>query len=221
MDFTLTEQEARVLGCLIEKDITTPEYYPLTLNSLVNACNQKSNRDPVVYYDDAAAAKAILGLRDKKLAVVVNEAGSRVPKYKHACGNAFALDQKELALMCELMLRGAQTAGELRGRASRLSPFSSIEEAEQTLQALMSKEGGPLVTQLARQPGRKEPRYAHLLCGEPQQEKLEWAAPVEKAVAAAQQERDTLSRHEAQIQALQEEIAFLKGQFAEFKKQFE
>ncbi|MBC7927750.1 MAG: YceH family protein [Bryobacteraceae bacterium] len=168
MDFLLDPVEVRVLGCLIEKDITTPEYYPLTLNALVNACNQKSNRDPVVAWEEHLVAEAVDTLRDRKLAGVLTGGGNRVPKYSHRIQEALNLGRREIALLCELLLRGPQTTNELRERGGRMYKFSDAEEVESCLARMQDHAGGPLLTQIPRQPGQKEGRFAHLLAGEPQ-----------------------------------------------------
>src|SRR5712671_5232057 len=166
MDTVLTDIEVRVLGALVEKQVTTPEYYPLTINSLMLACNQKNNRNPITAYSEEQVAQAVENLREKNLAYVFYGSTSRVPKYKHVVPEVLHLSQPQLALMCILMLRGSQTIGELRERASRLHEFSSLEEVEETLNSLISREPENLVVRLSRQPGQKEVRFAHLLAGE-------------------------------------------------------
>src|SRR3954447_12135537 len=168
MDLALDRVEVRILGCLIEKDITTPEYYPMTMNALVNACNQKSNRDPVVSWDEDAVSDSIDTLREKKLVGVLTGGGNRVPKYSHRIQEALNLGRREVALLCELMLRGPQTVAELRAGASRMYRFSDAEEVEICLARLHEDPRGPLVAQLPRQPGHKEQRVAHVLGGEPE-----------------------------------------------------
>src|SRR5919109_193952 len=162
----LTDIETRVLGSLIEKQVTTPEYYPLTLNALTLACNQKNNRNPVTSYSENQISEALESLREKNLAYVFYGSTSRVPKYKHVMPEVMHLSSPEMALMCVLMLRGPQTLGELRGNASRLHDFAGLEEVEQTLNGLIAREPDPLVARLPRQPGQKEGRFAHLLSGE-------------------------------------------------------
>ena len=152
----LNDIEARVLGSLVEKQVTTPEYYPLTLNSLTLACNQKNNRTPVTSYDETTVAQALETLREKNLAYVFYGSTSRVPKYKHVLPEVMHLSAPELALICVLLLRGPQTTGELATRAFRLHEFSGLEEVESTLNSLISREPDPLVTRLPRQPGQKE-----------------------------------------------------------------
>jgi uncharacterized protein YceH (UPF0502 family) len=212
VEFTLDSVEARVLGALIEKDLTTPEYYPLSLNALTNACNQKTNRDPVTNYDDDAVAEAIGRLRDKRLAAAVTGAGSRVEKYAHRMAEVFNFPARELAILCVLLLRGPQTPGELRERAGRIRPFDDLEAAEAAVNRLVEREPEPLVKRLPRAPGAKEIRYAHLFCGD--------VAAAEAAPAPAPPP-DRVSRLEAEVAALRGELAELKSQFTEFRRQFE
>ncbi len=209
----LTDIETRVLGSLIEKQVTTPEYYPLTLNALTLACNQKNNRYPITSYSENQVAAALESLREKNLAYVFYGSTSRVPKYKHVMPEVMHLNHAEVALMCVLLLRGAQTLGELRGNASRLHDFASLEEVEQTLDALISRDTEPLVARLPRQPGQKEGRFAHLLSGEIDIEAA--SAPVASAGAPRR-----LSL-EQKVDALAAEVEQLKEQFEQFKKQFE
>src|SRR5579871_5208365 len=160
MDLLLQPVEVRVLGSLLEKEVTTPEYYPLSLNALVNACNQKSNRDPLVEFDSDAVQQALQSLRDRGLAVVITGAGSRVPKYGHRFAEKLNLGRRELAILCELMLRGPQTLGEIRTHCERMHPFDDLAEVEAVIDRLPE-----LVVKLARRSGEKEVRYAHLLSG--------------------------------------------------------
>ena len=211
----LTAIETRVLGSLIEKQVTTPEYYPLTLNALTLACNQKNNRHPVTAYTENQVSDALESLREKNLTYVFYGSTSRVPKYKHVMPEVMHLKAAEMALMCALMLRGAQTLGELRGNASRLYEFSSLEEVEQTLNGLISRDDEALVARLPRQPGQKEGRFAHLLSGEIDVE----------ALAASETERSPAPRRssalEEKVDALAAEVEKLKEQFEQFRKQFE
>jgi len=200
VDYTLSDAEVRVLGALIEKEITTPDYYPLSLNALVAACNQSSNRDPVVHFDDTAVAQAADGLREKKLVHLVDRVESRVTKYRHVLYEAMNLGRPETAAMCVLMLRGPQTAGEIRTRSNRLYDFSSLEQVETTLHSLMASDP-PRVARLPRQAGQKEVRYAHLLSGEVRHTEPEV-------------ELDRLGK-------LEKEVENLKRQFEEFRKQLE
>lgn len=221
----LTAAEVRVLGALVEKQITTPEYYPLSLNALTNACNQLTNRDPVVSYNDQTVLRAVDGLREKHLAVHFSGAESRVAKYKHTMTEALRVSPAEAAVLCVLMLRGAQTVGELRTRCERLQPFENLAQVEEVLTALSSRPEPPLVTKLPRQPGTKEPRYVHLLSGPPDLAATApepAAAPVAVAAnAPAEPGADRLTKLEAECAELRRELAELKQQFAEFRRQFE
>ncbi|HVX67384.1 MAG TPA: YceH family protein [Bryobacteraceae bacterium] len=214
MEFVLVPEEVRVLGALIEKEVTTPEYYPLTLNALVNACNQKSNRDPVVAYDEELVDGAIDSLRQKGLAAVVSGAGMRVMKYRERFAEKLNLGRREMALLCVLMLRGPQTVGELHSRTERLHDFADLAEVESVLEQLLVREPDALVVRLPRQPGTKEPRYAHLLSGAP-----EIATPAPVVQPVAREER--LAALEMEVRALRDEIRSLKDQFAGFRSQFE
>ncbi len=170
MNIELSPLEARVIGCLIEKQITTPDQYPLSLNALVNACNQKSNRDPVLDLDEGSVQRTVDALAKRHFVVERSGFGSRVPKYQHRFCNteygSLKFDEQELAVTCELLLRGPQTPGELRGRASRMAKFGDVSEIEATLSRLAEREGGPFVTRLAREPGRRDSRFAHLFSGQ-------------------------------------------------------
>ncbi len=211
-----------MLGALVEKQVTTPEYYPLTLNALLHACNQISNRDPVVSFDERTVARALESLREKNLAYVFYGSDSRVPKYKHVCVENLHLSPPELALMCVLMLRGPQTVGELRGRTGRLHNFADLAEVEATLEGLAVREEQPLVLKLARQPGRKDSRYAHVLSGEPPIEVPPRAEPrPEAATREVRAENERVARLESEVEALRTEVAALRQQFDDFKKQFE
>ncbi len=212
MEFTLDSVDARVLGALIEKDLTTPEYYPLSLNALTNACNQKTNRDPVTSFDEAAVAAAIGRLRDKRLAASVSGAGSRVEKYAHRMAEAFNFPARELAILCVLLLRGPQTAGELKERTGRMHAFDDIEAVEATVNHLIEREAGALVKRLPRAPGTKEARYAHLLCGD---------VVADEALPTPAPSPDRLSRLESEVAALRSELDELKTQFTEFRRQFD
>lgn len=220
-EMVLTAEEARVLGALIEKEMATPDYYPLTLNALVNACNQKSNREPVVQYGDGAVLKAISGLQGHQLAFEVNAVDSRVPKYEHNVGKRLMLSVQEIAILTVLLLRGPQTVGELRGRTGRLYPFDNLDEVAVTLDSLATRELGALVTQLPVLPGRKEPRYAHLLSGEPVVEETPAYAYAPVANAAASAAAPVDSELQDQVNALEEEVLGLRGELDELKAAFE
>jgi len=219
VNLKLTDIEARVLGALIEKEVTTPEYYPLSLNALINACNQKSNRDPLMHLDEDAARQALRGLSEQYLARSAASDG-RVAKFEHRLGETFNFDRQETAILCELLLRGPQTPGELRSRAERMHPFEDLSEVQTTLQRLMRRELA-LVKLLPRQPGMKEARYAHLLCGDVRigAEEVHQDSIPEASMKGAEGER--MRKLEAEVSALREEVQALKQQFAEFRKQFE
>ncbi|MEO7970119.1 MAG: YceH family protein [bacterium] len=217
----LTDIEVRVLGSLVEKQVTTPEYYPLTLNSLTLACNQKNNRTPVTSYSEAEVAQALETLREKNLTYVFYGSTSRVPKYKHVMTEVLHLSAAELSVMCVLLLRGAQTTGELTTRGFRLHEFSGLEEVDATLNALMTREPDPLVIRLPRQPGQKEVRFAHLLSGEPVIETLADAAPATAAGRRRGGEAERIEKLEQEVVTLTMEVRRLQQQFDEFKKQFE
>jgi uncharacterized protein YceH (UPF0502 family) len=220
----LNAHETRVLGCLVEKAVTTPDYYPLTLNSLTLACNQQSNRDPVVAFDETTVVRALDGLREKRLASVFTGAESRVAKYKHALTGALLLTPAEVGLLCMLMLRGPQTLAELRTRTERFQPFESLAEVEEALQVLATRQPQPLVVKLPRLPGTKEPRYAHLLAGPIDVAALAAGAATpapEPATLLVRAENDRLAQLTAEMAALRTELAELRQQFADFRKQFE
>jgi uncharacterized protein YceH (UPF0502 family) len=203
--------EARALGCLIEKEITTPEYYPMTLNALINACNQKSNRDPVVTYEEEDIAEAIDRLRGKQLVSTLTGGGNRVPKYGHRLQERVNLGRRELALLCELLLRGPQTLGELKDRAGRMHRFTDTDEVERCLTVLSERLDQPLVKVLPRAAGTKEPRWAHLLSGEPQV-----STPVERGGRV-----DRTEELASEVAALRQRLDDLEQQWVRFKQQFE
>jgi uncharacterized protein len=217
VNIVLSDVEARVLGCLIEKEITTPEYYPLSLNALVHACNQKSNRDPLMNLDEDAVRHALRALSDQMLARSAS-GDSRVAKYEHRLADTFNFTRPETAILCELLLRGPQTPGELRSRAERMHPFEDLNVVHSTLKHLMEREP-PLVKVLPRQSGNKEARYVHLLSGDMEIRDV----PLVKEAAASRTagENERIAQLEAEIIDLQKEVAALKAQFAEFRKQFE
>jgi len=219
VNIQLNEMEARVLGALLEKEITTPDYYPLSLNSLVNACNQKSNRDPVMNVHEDSVRDALRTLQDNSLARSVSAVDSRVTKYEHRLQEAFNFDRREAALFCELLLRGPQTVGELRTRAERMHPFDDLSEAQSALQRLMNREP-PLVKVLARQPGTKESRYIHLLSGD-EKAVSSTAGRREVPTAVEGEKMDGFSRLSSEMAELRRDVADLKQQLAAFRKQFE
>jgi uncharacterized protein YceH (UPF0502 family) len=216
----LNEVEIRVLGSLIEKQITTPEYYPLTLNSLTAACNQKNNRNPVMSLNESEVERGLDSLREKNLAYVFHGSTSRVPKYKHVAPEILQLNPSELAVMCVLMLSGPQTVGEIRTRGSRLYDFNGIEEVDETLHGLATRETDPLVLKLPRQVGQKDARFAHLLSGQLPVEAFAESA-THPRTSPREPEGDRVSQLEQQLRTLTKQIEDLTGQFEEFKKQFE
>ena len=222
MEPLLNAVEVRVLGALVEKEITTPEYYPLTLNSLTTACNQKSNRYPVVDFDEKTVVRALESLRDKGLARQVSGMDMRVPKHYHLFDEKLGLTRPQVAALCVLMLRGPQTVGEIRGRSGRLHEFADLSEVEAVLSALAERAEGSLVAQLARQPGRKESRYAHLLMGQPQEDEQEdEGGPVDAAAVEVRAENERIAALEERVRELASELVTLREEFARFKEQFE
>lgn len=218
MDFQLDDIEVRVLGCLVEKDLATPEYYPLTLNALTNACNQKSNRAPVMALEETDVVHALDSLRCKQLALQSAE-GVRVAKYCHNLDGLLNLDPEEMAIIAELLLRGPQTVGELRNRAERMCTIGNLQAAEELLHNLMDRDE-PLVVRLPRQPGRKENRFTHLLAGSPEAGEVE-AVPTEHVRLKLDAENDRIERLEAEVAELRDELASLHQQLLEFQAQFE
>ena len=204
--------EARVLGALVEKEITTPEYYPLTLNALVNACNQKSNRDPVVSYDDETVGHALASLREKKLSFSLTGVGMRVPKFGHRMVETLNMGRREVAILCELLTRGAQTAGELRTRTERMHKFSDLDELESCLRGLADREP-PFVVRLERQSGMKEARWAHLFSGDVRETPASAASEPLRA--------DRTGKLEFELSQLRDRVQFLEQQFYDFQKKFE
>ena len=204
----LTEVQARVLGALIEKEITTPDYYPLSMNALLNACNQKSNREPVTELDEDTVRQALHGLDDKNLAGAVRGSDSRVTKYEHRFSEAYNFGRREVAVLCVLLLRGAQTPGELRGRTERLYNFDELSDVQSTLQKLIERDP-PLVRVLPRQPGTKESRYIHLFCGD----SFVTEASPESGASSTASRADT----EPRLLLLEEQLADLKREVAELR----
>ncbi len=216
MNIVLNPAEARVLGALVEKDITTPDYYPLSLNALINACNQKNNREPVTNLDEETVRLALRNLSDKRLAGPAGGADGRVTKYEHRMQEVFNFTRQETALICVLLLRGPQTPGELRGRTERMYQFEHLDDVLSGLQQLMRRDP-PLAKALGRRPGTKEIRYAHLLSGDVEA----WEPPAETASSSSSADAERLIQLEEQVATLRSEVAELKQQMAEFKKQFE
>lgn len=223
MDLYLNSVEVRVLGSLIEKEITTPEYYPMSLNALMNACNQKSNRDPVMNLSEHEVVTAIDTLKDKKLCWQFSSAGARVPKFEHNFRSLFPFSKEEIAIICVLLLRGSQTIGEIRIRTDRMHSFSSLEEVEKTLQGLIERSDGPFVFELPRQPGHKESRFIHLFSGFPELTAAEESVSVASGhkVSEITKENERLIVLEEEVKALKIEIEDLRKQFFDFKKQLE
>ena len=219
MDVVLNEVEVRVLGCLIEKEMTTPEYYPLSLNALTNACNQKSNRDPVMALAEEDVVRALNRMRFNQLTVVSGES-SRVAKYRHLLAENMGLVPAELAIICELLVRGPQTVGELRTRCERMYPFPDLNAVEDALGELIEREH-PLVVRLPRQPGRKEARNAHLFSGMPDMKVDELEAAPEPARVRVMAENGRMVKLEEEVALLRSEVAGLRQMVEEFKKQFE
>ncbi len=210
----LTESEARVVGSLIEKQLTTPEYYPMTLNALVAACNQKTNRDPVVSYDESTVQRALDSLRDKNIVYVFYGSTSRVAKYKHILPDVLELEPSETAALCVLLLRGPQTIGEIRGRTGRLYDFRDLNDVNETLESL-AKRDEPLIVKLPRAPGQSESRFAHLLCGEV----TAYEPPERVSRSAANDER--IESLQQEIDSLKTELGELKAAFDQFRQQFD
>ncbi len=219
MPLQLTEVETRVLGSLIEKDITTPDYYPLSLNALVNACSQKNNRDPVMTLDEESVRQALGSLQEKRMAGPASGADSRVAKFEHRLQEVFNFDRREIAIICVLLLRGPQTPGELRGRADRMYHFEVLDDVISTLDHLAQREPS-LARVLPRQPGTKEPRYTHLFSGEPPEAdvvRASSAANLSSGISTAER----IIRLEEEVSALRGELANVQQQLAAFRKQFE
>ncbi|MGW8287161.1 MAG: YceH family protein [Desulfobulbales bacterium] len=214
MDFTLNDIEVRVLGSLMEKSLTTPEYYPLSLNSLTNACNQKSNREPVVNFDETTVVRALDSLREKQLVVLSSSA--RVPKYAEIFTSTRKLVTRETALLMVLLLRGPQTQGELRSRTERVYKFVDLEDVETTLEEICAM---GYITKLPRMAGRKEPRYAHLLAG-PVEIEPELPAS-ESATLTVRAENERIAALEDKVGQLRQDFDQLRAEFEKFRKEFE
>ena len=223
----LTDIEVRILGSLIEKEVTTPDNYPLSLNALTAACNQSSNRDPIMQLEEGAISESIVALRRRSLVRAIQPSGSRVTKYSHLLGEALNLDARELAVLDVLMLRGPQTPGELNARTGRLAEFADIAQIETTLEGLANRHPEPLVVRLPRRPGQKELRFAHLLHGMPAQsdvdEPLETpaVAPHRTASANAAVDAEQIAVLKQTVDELKSEFAKLRAQFEEFRAQFQ
>ncbi|HKX31242.1 MAG TPA: DUF480 domain-containing protein [Blastocatellia bacterium] len=220
MDVVLNEYELRVLGSLIEKQIATPDYYPLTLNAVLNACNQKNHREPVVQYDEETVRRAIEAIKEKKLAYVFHGSESRVPKFGHLFPKAFDLNPAEVAVLCVLILRGPQTPGELRARTAHLCNFDQLSEVEKALQDLSARPR-PLVAKLPRPSGSRESRYAQLLGGEVEIEEPSLPARPAPPSTPGRSDSERFTRLEEEIQILRRQYEELKQQFDNFRRQFD
>lgn len=222
IDPALTPVEVRVLGSLLEKEVTTPDNYPLSLSALTAACNQSSNRDPVMQLDEETVTQATVALRRRGLLLAIQPSGSRVTKYMHLLGEALTLDARDLAVLDVLMLRGEQTPGELHARTARLAEFADLAQLEATLEGLITREPEPLVARLPRRPGQKEVRYAHLLSGPPTPAEVLPAATTPGTTGghddAGESRVDSLERT---VEELRAELAALRTQFDEFRAQFQ
>lgn len=214
MSGLLTETEARIVGALVEKQLTTPEYYPLTMNALIAACNQKTNREPVVSFDEPTVSRSLEDLRDKNIVYVFYGSTSRVPKYKHMLPQVYELEPSETAVLCVLMLRGPQTIGEIKERTGRLYDFRDLNDVNETLESL-AKRDEPLIVKLERAPGQKEARYAHLLSGEV----TSYTPPERVSRGTANDER--LEKLEQELESVKSELSAFRQEFEDFKKQFE
>ena len=221
MEFDLSPVEVRIVGSLLEKEVTTSEYYPLSLNALTLACNQKSNRDPAMSLIDEAVTAALEGLRGRGLVYFVRETGSRVEKFRQRLSEVLNLDRREFAVLCVLMLRGFQTVGELRERTQRLYSFADLTAVESCLNRMMERSPAPLVVKLPRLTGSKEPRYAHLLSGIPEVMDMEPVHTTHSDQIGRSSQVERIGVLENEVAALKREIAELRGHLAEFRKQFE
>lgn len=221
MEYTLDKIEARILGVLIEKQMTTPEYYPLTLNALANGCNQKSNRNPVMDLNENDVDEGLRRLRDKHLVWQVKAQGSRSLKFEHNMNEVFSFSTRELSLVCVLLLRGAQTVGELKSRTARMVEFQGLPAVEHTLQKLATHEKGPFVEKKERLPGQKEKRYAQLFCITPEEGEQNEGAIAYSAREEDPSLTDRVTEMEEKVDLLTSELEALKNQFTEFRKQFE
>jgi uncharacterized protein YceH (UPF0502 family) len=217
-EIQLSKVAARVLGALVEKEITTPEYYPLSLNALVNACNQKTNREPLMNLDEEAVTVALRSLRDLELAGAADTSDSRVRKFEHRLQEVFNFTRPETAVLCVLLLRGAQTPGEIRGRGERLHHFEELSDVQAALQKLMAR-GPALVKVLARRAGTKESRYVHLMCGDVEDSAVEGVREAVRVSGGV--DGESIARLESEVAALRSEVAELRLQLAQFRKQFE
>jgi hypothetical protein len=226
MSLLLSDIETRVLGSLIEKDITTPDYYPLSVNALVNACNQKNNREPVMTLDEPSVRQALATLQEKRFAGPAGGADSRVPKFEHRLQEVFNFDRREIAIICVLLLRGPQTPGELRSRTDRMYRFEALDDLVSTLDRLAQRDP-PLACVLPRQPGTKESRYMHLFGGEPDLSRVARTCPERQsrgpapANAGADSDADRLLKLEEEVARLRADLSEVQQQLAAFRRQLE
>jgi uncharacterized protein YceH (UPF0502 family) len=221
MEFDLSPVEVRILGSLLEKEVTTPEYYPLSLNALTLACNQKSNRDPVMALTDETVAVALEALRGRGLVYFVRETGSRVEKFRQRLSEILNLDRREFAVLCVLLLRGFQTVGELRERTQRIYAFDDLAAVESCLNRMMERTPVPLAVRLPRLTGSKEPRYAHLLSGVPEVTETDLTHGTASHQADRPSQLERISALENEVATLRQDVADLRGQLADFRNQFE
>ncbi len=221
MEQVLNDVEIRVLGSLIEKELTTPEYYPLTLNALISACNQKSSRKPVMSLSQDDVLGAIRSLRGRHLAWEHHEAGARVPKYSHNIAALAPFQPPQIALLCVLLLRGPHTPGEIRSHTSRMHTFGDLDEVQKTLEGINEHPDGPFVTELPRIPGRKETRYAHLLGGEPDIDQADLAETASQPAAPTGTAADRIETLEGRVAELESRLAQLQEAFSRFRQQFD
>jgi len=218
VDDKLNDVEVRVLGSLVEKELTTPDYYPMSLNALTNACNQTSNRDPIAHYEESTVARAIETLRVRSLIRVVQQSGSRVSKYRHLMNETLGLVTRQTALLSIMMLRGPQTLGELKTRTGRMAEYESLDEVEAVLEQLINRQPSPLASRLTRRAGQKEVRFAHLLSGEVTFDGTDDPPAREDA---AHSRTDRVAALEQSVQELRNEVADLRTQLDAFRRQFE
>ena len=212
-ELDLDASEVRVLGCLIEKELSTPDYYPMTINALRTACNQKTNREPVVDYSETEVVEALDGLQRKRLVGSASSSYGRAAKYRHALAEVMGLQRPQLAIIASVLLRGPQTSGEIRARTNRMYDFNSLDAVDAALEELQQREP-PLVALVPRRPGQKEDRYAHLFSGEPE----ESAAPAPPSAKGADRRIEAL---EEQVESLKEDVRELTERFEKFRSQFE
>lgn len=219
MNPPLTDVEVRILGSLLEKEVTTPDNYPLSPNALLTACNQISNREPVMHLEEGPLTEAVVALRRRGLLRAIQPAGSRVTKYQHLLGERLELDARQLGLLGVLMLRGPQTVGELHARTIRLAEFADLAEVEATLESLIARQPESLVARMARRAGQKEVRYAHLLSGDPVV--AEAGASVPEALPSRMGEEARIDELERTVESLRAELAALRAELAAFRSQFQ